>query len=348
MDTANLRIDDKIKVLDLCFYDAEEKPFRIHGVYRCGEKLIRLPKEVAEKCNPGVVFHHDNSAGGRVRFVTDSKHVAISAEMEVKEDSPHFSVMAMCGFDMYEKIESGEHIFVSSFVPPRDIKDGYSGLISFEEKRLREITINMPSYNDVYKLYIGLEKGSVLKMAPDYKYTSPIVYYGSSITQGSSASRPGMSYENIITRRLDTEYLNLGFSGSAKAEEAISEYISGLDMSIFVYDYDHNAPTAEYLESTHERMFKEFRSKNPEIPVIMMTKPNYVQSTSMKKCVEIIRKTYNNALLNGDKNVYFINGKDLMKYCGNEGTAENTHPNDLGFYSMAKVLGDLIEEILNK
>ena len=68
----------------------------------------------------------------------------------------------------------------------------------------------------------------------------------------------------------------------------------------------------------------------------------------MKKCVEIIRKTYNNALLNGDKNVYFINGKDLMKYCGNEGTAENTHPNDLGFYSMAKVLGDLIEEILNK
>jgi len=348
LEIKNIRMNDNIKALDLTFYDAENKPFRIHGVYRYGEKLIRLPKEVAEKCNPGVVFHHDNSAGGRVRFITDSMHIAISADMEVKEDSPHFSVMAMCGFDMYEKKENGEHIFVSSFVPPRDVKDGYSGVISFEEKRLREITINMPSYNDVYKLYIGLDKDAVLKEAPDYKYKTPIVYYGSSITQGSSASRPGMSYENIITRRLDTEYINLGFSGSAKAEEAISEYIRNLDMSIFVYDYDHNAPTIEHLENTHERMFKEFRSKNPTTPVIMMTRPNFVQNEDMKKRVEIVIKTYNNALNSGDKNVYFINGKDLMKYCGNEGTAENTHPNDFGFYSMGKVLGDLIEEILNK
>ena len=346
MDINNIKLDENIRKLGLTFYDAESKPFKIHGVYRDGAKLIRLPKEVAEKCNDGVVFHHDNSAGGRVRFVTDSEIVAISADMEVKEDSPHFSVMAMCGFDMYQKLEDGSHQYVGSFVPPRTVKTGYSSFIRFEEKKLREITINMPSYNDVYKLYIGLEEGAKLESASDYKYKTPIVYYGSSITQGSSASRPGMSYENIITRRLDTDYINLGFSGSAKGEKAISEYISKLNMSIFVYDYDHNAPTNEYLMATHERMFKEFRMAQPDTPVIMLTKPNFVQSKSQLETAATVKRTYDNAVNNGDKNVYFINGKDLMALCGNEGTAENTHPNDFGFYSMAKVLGDLIEKIL--
>jgi hypothetical protein len=115
-------------------------------------------------------------------------------------------------------------------------------------------------------------------------------------------------------------------------------------MSLFVYDYDHNAPDVEHLEATHERMFKTIREKNPDLPIIMMSRPKLHLDTHELKRLEIIKKTYDNAIANGDKNAYFIDGRDLCKVCGNEGTVDGCHPTDLGFFSMAKELCDFIEE----
>ena len=89
----------------------------------------------------------------------------------------------------------------------------------------------------------------MLKDAPEYRIKKPVVYYGSSITQGGCASKPGSSYESILSRRFDCDYINLGFSGTAKGEDEIVDYIKGLEMSVFVMDYDHNAPTTEHLAS---------------------------------------------------------------------------------------------------
>ena len=115
-------------------------------------------------------------------------------------------------------------------------------------------------------------------------------------------------------------------------------------MKLFVYDYDYNAPTVEHLKSTHERMFKAIRQANPELPVIIMTRPKYCPNNEELLRKEIAKKTYDNAVSAGDKNVYFIDGKELMSLCGCEGTVDRTHPTDFGFYSMAKVLGDFIED----
>ena len=93
----------------------------------------------------------------------------------------------------------------------------------------------MPLYSLPKNIYIGLQKGAKIEKCEDYKYEKPVVYYGSSITQGGCASRPGMAYTNILTRELNVDHINLGFSGSARGEDAIAEYISGLDMSVFVY-----------------------------------------------------------------------------------------------------------------
>ena len=140
------------------------------------------------------------------------------------------------------------------------------------------------------------------------------------------------------------DHINLGFSGSARAQVEIAEYIAKLDMSIFVYDYDYNADDPEFLEATHERMFKTVREKHPDVPIIMMSRPKFCLDGEELKRVEIIKKTYENAKSRGDKNVYFIDGRDLCKYCGDEGLVDNIHPTDHGFASMARVLGDLIEE----
>ena len=116
---------------------------------------------------------------------------------------------------------------------------------------MREYTLNLPLFNEIYELYIGVEKGSSLVSHNDYRIEKPVVFYGSSITQGVEASRPGTSYESVISRNIDCDYINLGFAGCAKGEEEIAEYISEIDMSAFIMDYDHNAPDSEHLKKTH-------------------------------------------------------------------------------------------------
>ncbi|MBR7165893.1 MAG: hypothetical protein IKD18_06405, partial [Clostridia bacterium] len=200
-------------------------------------------------------------------------------------------------------------------------------------------------YSIVGELYIGLRKGaSILPPAP-YKIEKPVVYYGYSITQGGCASRPGTSYQSILSRRFDCDYINLGFSGNAKGEEAMGEYISNLEMSAFVFDYDYNAPSAEHLQNTHERMFLQIREKHKDLPVIILPRPKFYLNETDEKRRAIIRNTYLNARARGDENVYFIENRKLMELAGNEGTVDGAHPNDLGFASMAKAIGDVLETV---
>ena len=77
----------------------------------------------------------------------------------------------------------------------------------------------MPLYNDISRLTLGLSKDAKLSAHPGYAVSKPVVYYGSSIPQGAAASRPGMSYEGIISRRLNGDFINLGFAGNAKGVE---------------------------------------------------------------------------------------------------------------------------------
>ncbi len=340
----NFSIKTNIEKEDICFYDAKEKPFVIYGVFYENGKFRRLPEEVAKTVNEGVLALHANTAGGRIRFRTNSPYVAIHTEMPFVGKMPHFALTGSAGFDLY--IREDKDCYFKTFIPPFGITDGYGSVIDFPTSEMREITINFPLYSDLSELYIGLSKNSSVEKATPYKNEKPIVFYGSSITQGGCASRPGLSYQNILSRRFDTDILNLGFSGSAKGETEIAEYIKNLSMSVFVYDYDHNAPTAEHLRETHEKMFKIIREQNPELPVIMMSRPRCFLNDQEKERLEIIRKTYLNAIENGDKNVYLIDGKTLMKDTGNEGTVDDAHPNDLGFYSMAKAVGDVLENII--
>ena len=174
----------------------------------------------------------------------------------------------------------------------------------------------------------------------------PVVYYGSSITQGGCASRPGNAYTAAVARRFNANHINLGFSGNALGEMEMAEYIADISMSAFVFDYDHNAPTLEHLENTHKPMFDIIRKSNPNLPIVMLTRPKYKTWWYEDKCRDIIKATYDIARANGDENVYFIDGTTLMETAGFEGTVDSAHPNDLGFSSMAKAVGDVLQKVL--
>ena len=341
----NFKVETKIDREGLTFYDIDEAPFKIYGVFREGDHYVRLPADVAKSVSNGVFGLHTHMAGGRVRFVTNSPYVAISVKLNTVYKMSHFTFTGSIGCDMF----SGTR-YIGTIVPPTNVVNEYEGVINvpFADNKEREYTINMPLYSGVDKMYIGIKEGSVLKAAPDYKFAKPVVYYGSSVTQGGCASRPGNAYQNIISRELDCDFINLGFSGSARAEDEIANYIATLDMSVFVYDYEYNAGTFEHYQNTHERMFKIIREKNPDLPIIMVSRPKYYLSPSERRFFEeVLMVTYNKAVAAGDKNVYYIDGKTFFPSEMREmALVDNVHPTDIGFWCMARVIGEKLKEIL--
>ena len=332
---------------DTRYFDVLDKPFSLYGVFYENGAYRRLPEAVAKEVSVGVHALHTHTAGGRIRFVTDSPYVSVLAKYTSVGRMPHFALTGTAGFDLYENTPSGE-VYVRTFIPPFDLSDTLDSTIPLPSSSLRSFTVNFPLYSSLSSVYIGIKEGSRLEKADGYAIEKPIVYYGSSITHGGCASRPGLSYQSVISRALNVNHVNLGFSGNAKAEDAISDYISGLDMSLFVYDYDHNAPSIEHLEKTHLPMIMKIRNANPDLPIIILPRPKYILDKTEERRLEIIKATYDYMLSLGDKNVYMLDGKALMSLAGNEGTVDNTHPTDLGFFSMATALIPLIESILCK
>lgn len=337
------QITTSLKQENIAFYDCREDCFRLYGVSYENGIFRRMPEAVAKNVSDMVYTHHAHTSGGRIKFITDSDFIAIHAKMPVIGKHPHYPMTGSSAFDLYVNNE-----YYRTFMPEVDMEGGYERLVSFGTKQKREIMIHFPLHSSVSELYIGLNQDAYIKKAKPYKYQKPIVYYGSSITQGACASRPGNSYENRIARALNTNFWSLGLDASAKAEDAIAQYIAGLDMSVFVFDYDHNAPDLAHLQATHQKMFKTIRSANPELPIVLLSRPKYTLTDEEKLRLETVKKTYTDAIESGDKNVYFIPGPELMQYAKNDGTVDNTHPNDLGFYSISKVLGKLLKTILKK
>ena len=340
---SNFKVPASVQREDLVYRNALEAPFSIHGIYWEDGKFRRLPESVAKAVSPSVLALHANTAGGRVRFRTDSSYVAIHAEMPRIGKMAHFALAGSAGFDLY-----ADGRYIKTFVPPFGIENGFESIIELGDSKMREILIHFPLYSEVSSLLIGLQEQAQIEPPKDYRIKTPLVYYGSSITQGGCASRPGNAYENIISRQLDADHINLGFSGSARGEDPIVEYISGLSMSVFIMDYDYNAPDPEHLEKTHEKLFLAVRKKHPELPIVMMSRPVFYLNEDAKLRLAVIRRTYENALARGDRNVYLLEGPQLLELAGNEGTVDNVHPTDFGFASMAKVVGSLLNKLLCK
>ncbi len=324
----------------ITFRDVREMPFAVSGVFYEEDRFRRIPRAVAEQVSEAVAFLNDNTAGGRVRFRTDSAVIAVYAELCAVGKMPHFALTGSVGFDVY-----ADGRYAGTLIPPFEVTDQFEAQVWLDGKP-HEIQINFPLYSGIKALYIGVKDGASLDAAPPYD-GHPVVFYGSSITQGGCASRAGNSYQAILSRELGFDYINLGFSGSAKAEQPMVEYIASLPMRAFVLDYDHNAPDVAHLQATHEPFYKAVRAAHPDIPIIMMTRPLYRLNGEELERLAVVRATYDNAVAAGDANVYFIDGRELV---GEEfaelSTVDGAHPNDCGFYAMAKRVRKTLESVL--
>ncbi|MBQ7412175.1 MAG: hypothetical protein IJW10_04655 [Clostridia bacterium] len=330
-------------------YNFKDSPIQLHGaILSKNGRIVRMDEDVAKAVNEYTGVRVFAGAGVRVRFKTNSSTIKIKAVVESNNIDWAIPLSGSCGIDVM--IGNGKDQYRLGILTPTNY-----GITEFEntfvkEPKMDTVSLLLPRNEPVLDIEISIDDDAQIEAPDPYKHEKPIVFYGSSITEGGCASSVSKCYVSIVTRWLDTEYINLGVSGNAKGEPQMADYIKNLDMSVFVMDYDHNAPTPEHLEATHETFFKIIREKKPTLPVVFMTKPDFDSDKADNiKRRNIIRKTYENAIANGDKNVYFIDGE---AYFGDTDrsicTVEGCHPTDLGFMRMAQTIYPVLKEILEK
>lgn len=336
---------------ELVYYSVTEKPFTVDGLawFHTDPEFARIPKRLRGNLNKSLNALSQHTSGGCVRFKTNSKVLAISATVLDDSSMSHMTRVGSAGFDIY--VGSGtEKSFIEMAVSGDQtdkIRFVCSNNAVLKEEGVKDITINFPLYNGLKELYVGLEKEASVDTPTPYSIKKPIVFYGSSITQGGCASRPGNSYTTMLSRWFDAPVYNFGFSGSAMGEPEVAELIASLDMCCFVMNYDHNPPNAEHLEKTHEPFFKTIRKAHPNIPIIILSRAVECDLPYAVRRREIIYNTYKNAVDTGDKNVYFINGKTIYTDDNRDAcTVDGCHPNDLGFFRMAKAIEPIMKKAL--
>ena len=329
-------------------YSYKEAPIKVFGVvdFEKKGKIQRLPDELIEKI-PRLSHLGRRCPGARIGFKTDSENIKIKITFETLTVDVGMSIYSCQSAMVFAGDRQNSRYL--GLVNPSTYEQKTFEKSFKKSKTLEDITVWLPRNEIIADIEISVDDGAEMFAPTPYKYAKPILYYGSSITEGGCCTSVTNGYNAIISRHLDVDYYNFGFSGNARGDMNMAEYISGIDMSVFVYDYDHNAPTVDHLAATHEPFFKLIREKNPELPIVMMTRPAITYTEEHKKRRDIVRATYENALRTGDQNVYFIDGETFFGDSDRElCTVDRVHPNDLGFAKMASVVEPVIKSILEK
>ena len=330
----NFRVESAPDVDGLVYRDALDPAFSLLGVTFENGCYRRLPAAVARSVSEEVDLLHTHTAGGCLAFFTDSKRITLRVKLHNVEKMPHFALTGSCGFDLYER-RDGTYDYLATFIPPFGLTDGFSCQRVLEDRRERELRLYFPLYSGVTALSIGLEPGCVLR--PVTEQGPPMVFYGSSITQGGCASKPGNAFPAMVSHLLNRSHVNLGFSGSCRGEAEMAEHLATLPMSAFVCGYDHNAPTLSHLERTHLPLVRAVRESHPDIPIVLFGRPRAVLNDEEQARRAVIQRTCDS--VNG---IFISNEALIPPEISPWATVDGVHPNDLGFYHMAKAIAAVL------
>jgi len=353
---ANLSISSD----DVKWISAHEQVFSLHGVFYDEEAGLyaRVPSRIAEKVSPGVAGLSYMCAGGRLRFVSDSPYIAVKASLPAFMPMPHMTLTGSHGFAVYADGRFAQQIAppIEAFLQGADYSSPMTSRIRFaksrdispgEVRRERLYELYFPLYGGVAELFIGIQEGSVLKAAPEYRYKKPILFYGSSITQGACVSRPGNDYVSMIARWLDSDYINLGFSGCGNAEKEMLDHIVSLDASVYAYDYNLYDDRPERVLPPHYDIYKQIREARPDAAVLLYDKPFSDGDSTYERRRAIIADTYERASREGDRRVIHIPAEALLGAEHRDScVADCSHPNDLGAMRMAQAMYGPIKAFL--
>jgi lysophospholipase L1-like esterase len=314
-----------------------------------GGELFRLPVKQKDSYRKPVWELAQSPSGGRIRFRTNSATMAIRLEYPEPPGMSNMHSFGQTGVDLY-----ADGVYRGTAIAGRDSKPGFTQEHTFYKDQPladREITLYLPLYMPVKVVGIGVAAEARLQTPTRFALARPIVFYGTSITQGGCASRSGMSYQAILGRMLNVDYVNLGFSGNGKGEPELAAAVAAIDASAYVLDFAQNNPTVDSLRQVYAPFIETIRSKHPDTPVLVIT-PIYASRESwgpdarLDGMREVIRSAAAGRVAAGDKNLQIVEGTDLIGPSRGAGLVDGTHPNDLGFEWMAEGLAARLVKVL--
>ena len=299
----------------------------------------RLPASYKNKVRKPVWALSKNSAGISIRFLSNSTSLNVRWKLLNNFSMNHMASTGVKGIDLYCKV-NGVWRFVNT-AKPSGIENKFL-LVNNMPKKMREYEMFLPLYDGVVDLQIGIDSLSVIRK-PEKNISKPIVFYGTSITQGGCASRPGMAYTNIISRKIHRECINFGFSGNGRMEKTIAEFISGIDASVYVMDCVANM-TADQIKDSTLPLTAVIRKKHSETPIVFIEGVLYqnsfldtaLQNELMKKN-KVLYEAYRDLLKKGYRHIFYIKSDHAIGD-DHEGTVDGVHYTDLGFMRFAVFL----------
>jgi lysophospholipase L1-like esterase len=315
--------------------------FQVNGLPWYDEnagELSRLPVKLKDSYRHPVWRLAQSPSGGRIRFRTNTSMLAIRLEYPEPPNMKNMHAFGQTGVDLY-----ADGVYRGTAIAAPDAKPGKITEYTYfkDQARIdREITLYLPLYMSVKVLGIGLDTEAHVDPAKPFAVSEPVVYYGTSITQGGCASRPGMSYQAILGRMLNVDYVNLGFSGNGLGEPELARAVASIHASCFVLDFAQNNPTVDSLAHAYAPFLEVIRSAHPETPVLVITpiyaaRESWSRDARLEEMRELIRKVAAQRIAAGDRHLEIIEGTDLLGPSRGDGLVDGTHPNDLGFQWMA-------------
>ena len=332
----------------LVYHDASAFPLLGKATQNSATRYERLPDSLRNISRKPVWALGQNSAGLALRFRSNSTTIAAKWEVLLDRNMNHMTPTGIKGLDLY-CLQDGKWVFVNSGRPSGKVNE--AKIISHMKPEEREYMLYLPLYDGVTSLSIGVDSLAEISQ-PEVNLPireKPVVFYGTSILQGGCASRPGMAHTNIISRWLNRECINLGFSGNALLDLEIAEVMAGVDASVYVLDFVPNA-NVQQMKERADKFYTIIRSRHPDTPVIFLEDPIFTHTRFDQRIAEeVARKNetvnavFQSLKKRGEKNIYMISSKDMLGHDG-EATVDGVHFTDLGMMRYAELVCPIIKK----
>ena len=337
------------------WYDAETVGIEGRGWDDTPDAFCRLPGRCHGVVRDPVWTLSQNSAGMAVRFVTDATSIGVRWTLKGRLEMAHMPASGVSGLDLYAHVD-GRWVWAGASQPePSDPQDVWDRTIAADMTPGERLFIMyLPLYNGVNSLEIGLPRDATMSRAPHWPGgEKPIVFYGTSITQGGCASRTGMAYPAIVGRALGYKTINLGFSGNGRCEPEIADMLAELDPACYVLDPLPNM-NLELIADNYGPLVRKLRDARPDTPIVLveelMRQRTMFSPTNRRNILEkqeAAAKVRQQLFDDGVPGLSVVPAEGLLGD-DNNGTVDGSHPTDLGFLRMAKHMGPHISKALGR
>jgi lysophospholipase L1-like esterase len=318
----------------------------------------RLPARAEQSVRKEVWNLSKNSAGLKLRFKTNAEEIIVKYVVTGAQQMPHMPATGVSGVDLYSKTINGKWLWAAGKFSFGDtIVYKYNNLIGKDQQvNNREYHLYLPLYNSVKWMEIKVLKENQFTPLPVRK-DKPIIVYGTSIAQGACATRPGLAWTNILERKLDRPFINLGFSGNGRLETELVQLLTTIDAKLYVLDCLPNL-TAGYISTNQlkKRITNSIvllQQKRPETPILLTDHSGYTDegiSDIRKKEYQAVNNalkiTFDSLVSKGVKNIYHLSKKEISQNI--ETMVDGVHPNDIGMIQYADAYEKKIRVILDE